>query len=288
MRRRIAGALLCCCIALAIGVAARAQTLPRITVTSFTLSADTNAPQLEQPFHLIVTVHVRERVSGFDTLDLPILAELELLGDERHVVSDSHGTTYRETIDVVVHHHGDVRIAPATLAAIDARDGRGKRYFSNELLLHVGGGTFVPNNGVFDDVAAVGRKTLLVLAGVVCTIVLVSLLRRRRKPQAPALAPMPPPPPPRARDPREDLRDAYLTLSRSRTRGTAVQVRTFVRRMVGANDVETLSDVLTRPSARDPGMRVLLQALERAAFTHDGDLSAAIDDALSALERVSA
>ena len=41
------------------------------------------------PFHLIVTLRVRERVTRIDNLELPLLAELELLGDERETQSGS-------------------------------------------------------------------------------------------------------------------------------------------------------------------------------------------------------
>ena len=104
------------------------------------LSADTSAGRKSTtPFHLIVTLHVRENVMRIDNLELPLLAELELLGDERETQSGSRGTQYRETITVVAHHAGTVAIAPATLQAIDARDGKPKQCYTNQLRLHVAG-----------------------------------------------------------------------------------------------------------------------------------------------------
>ena len=63
-----------------------------------------------------------------------------------------------------------------------------------------------------------------------------------------------------------------------------MRVRGAVWAMVGANDGETLGDVLKRPEA-EGAFRDLLIALERAAFTYDLDLPAAVNDACLALER---
>ena len=111
----------------------RAAGLARLTVQSFVLAADTANPQVDVPFHLIVTLRVRERVNEVADLNLPILAELELLGDERETASTPRGTQYRETITVVAHRAGPISIAPATLQAIDARDGKAKQWFTNGL-----------------------------------------------------------------------------------------------------------------------------------------------------------
>ena len=269
--------------------AASAQTLQRLTVTSFTLAADTNSPKLEVPFHLLVTVHVRERVSELDNLNLPILAELELLGDERRLTSDPSGTLYRETIAVVAHHTGDITIAPATLSAIDARDGRGKRYFSNALTVHVSGGVLAPLHAAQSAVGTAlvwVARILAALLGFACVAIVFALLFKRRK--APLVESMPPavvaptsvPP-----DPREQLREALRALRADPTRATIVATRSVARRMVGATDGETLYDVLHRPLSADPSLADVLRTLERAAFTYDADLDGAITAAIHALER---
>jgi hypothetical protein len=291
--RPIAGAL-----ALAVFVAlssgnAPAQTLQKLTVQSFDLSSDTANPKLEVPFNLIVRVHVRERVTSIDNLELPILAELELLGDERGVRTTASGTDYTETIAVVAHHTGKIPIAPATLQAIDARDKRPKQYSSNPLTIEVGGGSLDPFAG--------SRRFLLTAihwflraalwgGGVICVVALVALIFHHRPvktaappPQAPAPA-APPPAPPRSR--RDQLSDALTVLRAERNRGAAVRVRAAVWRMIGASDGETLADVLQRPDATDARMRALLRSLERAAFTYDADLAPAIDDACSSLETI--
>lgn len=264
------------------------QTLQHLTVRGFTLSADTATPRLEEPFHLIVVVRVRERVSSLANLDLPILAELELLGDERHVTSDRNGTTYREVIGVVSHHAGDIHVSPATIDAIDPRDNRSKRYFSNDLTVRVTGGALEPLRGAGASAAGFARtifNAIVLLLGIAAAIFIVVTLARRRPRVAlvnpPALEPVFAPV---ERNPRDVLHDGLLTLRAERTRGAALAVRSLARHLVGATDTETLADVLRRPSAYDARMRDALVTLERAAFTYDSDLPAAIDAAIHSLE----
>jgi hypothetical protein len=273
----------------AFSTVASAQSLQRLTVTQLTLAADTARPHIEIPFHLIVTAHVRERVSELDNLDLPILAELELLGDEHVLVAQSGGTTYRETITVVAHHSGAITIAPVTLDATDARNGKNFRYSSNSLTLHVlGPGAAIAAasdawQGLRALIAALLRLALT-LAGVAGIILLIAVLIRRRPLPAPVVTLAPPVPV--VRDPRAQLREALSALQHDRTRAGAMRARHIVRRMVGATDAETLADVLRRPLATDPQLRDLLRALERAGFTHDADLTAAIAAAVAQLERM--
>lgn len=270
-----------------VGSAARAQSLQRLTITQFTLASDTATPTLEVPFHLLIVVRVRERIGELDTLDLPVLTSLELLGDERHLSSDESGTLYRETITVVAHHTRSITIDPATLDAIDARDGKAKRYFSNRLTLTVRGGALAPLRRGGETILAgvvFVLRVAVVLAGILCAVAIVVLLFRRRAVHTPA-APQPivhhfePP-----RDPRDDLRDALLVLRAEPTRANALLARTHVRATVGATDDETLADVLARAACDDPAMAPVLRNLERAAFTHDADLQAAIATAVDSLE----
>jgi hypothetical protein len=271
---------------------ARAQALQRLTVQSFTFSADTTRPQVEVPFHLIVSLRVRERVAAINDINLPILAEVELLGDERQLASGPAGTQYREIITVVAHHGGTIALAPATLQAIDARDGKAKQWFTNPLTLQVQGALVPPLHNEQRAIAAIGAwlfHAFLWLIGIVCAIVLVVLIFRRRRP---AVAPPPPAPAPAPvpavvvtpRSKRAQVEDALTVLRAHPTRATAVSVRSAIWRMVGAWDGETLGDVLLRPEASDPRTRDILRALERAAFTYDDDLGNAIADACTALE----
>lgn len=264
-----------------------AEELQRLTVTQLVLSADTLQPKLEVPFRLIVTAHVRERIAALQNVDLPILAELELLGDEHSLSAGASGSTYKEVISVVAHHTGSITIAPVTLDAVNAQTGRPTRFSSNSLTIVVGGGSLEPTV----DVAAVAWRVVRVVVYGTCVIALVLVvflvLRRRRAPKLEVMT-LPPampvaPPPHRVRD---IFADALITLRADRTRATALRVRHVARAMVGASDTETLADVLHRPRAGERGMRDLLTTLERAAFTYDSDLQAAIAHAIAALERL--
>jgi hypothetical protein len=233
------------------------------------------------PFRLILTLHVRERVAAIENLNLPILAQLELLGDERETASGPHGTQYRETIAVVAHAAGAIAIAPATLQAIDARDGKPKEWYTNALTLHVAGaGSHVLRTG-----AHLLLRVVLWGLGIGCIAAVAVLLFRRRPPPAVAAAPLRVAPLVVVRSRREQAKDALAVLRAERTRSAAVAVRAAMWRMVGASDGETLGDVLRRPESSDGTMRDLLVALERSAFTYDGDLRVAIEDACAALER---
>ncbi len=269
---------------------ARAQVLQRLTVRQLTLAADTTTPHTERRFHLIVTARVSERVSRLENIDLPLLASLELLGDQVTTTRNAQGTTYREVITVVAHHAGTTMIAPVTLDAVDARDGKAKRYFSNSLTLNVQGPGVLATAG--PELGALARGIFDVLAwlvgGVALLAVVIALLRRPRRPAPPAPEPLPPAPlPPRARTRADALRDAALTLRADPTRASALHVRNAVRRMVGASDAETLEDVL-RAIPDDEPMHGLLRALERAAFTHEADLASAVRAAIDRLEAMSA
>lgn len=263
----------------------RAQSLQRLTVTQLVLSADTVQPKLEVPFHLIITAHVRENVTSLDNVDLPILAEVEVLGDEHSLARSANGTTYREVIAVVAHHTGSITIAPVTLDAIDTRTGKPSRFSSNSLTIAVAGGALEPTVDIAAVFWHVVRITFYVVCGGALLLVVVLLLRRRPRPRPqmitlPQATPVARP----ARDPREVFRDALVTLRAEPTRATAMRVRHVARALVGASDTETLSDVLRRPLAADTRMRDVLRALERAAFTYESDLQAAIGRAIVALE----
>jgi hypothetical protein len=292
--RRFAAALVAL-LALAVGLRApsvHAQALQRLSVQSFALSADTDKPQVDVPFHLIVTLRVRERVTAIANLELPILAELELLGDERRLESGSAGSVYRETIAVVAHHGGTISIGPAVLQAVDARDRRAKQYTTNGLTLNVNGANPIPaapGENALAGALQLALRVVLWIGGVTCAIVIVVLVFRRRPAvqPSPTASPQPAPPLPvvKPRSQRDELRDALTVLRAEKTRRTAVRVRAVVWRMAGASEGETLADVLDRPEATDPAMRELLRSLERAAFTYDADLANAIDAACATLER---
>jgi hypothetical protein len=278
-------------VAIAVATAARshAQTLPRLTVQSLEISTDNPRPALEVPFHLIVRTHVRERVSSIDTIVLPILAELELLGDQTTLQQGPNGTEYRETISVVAHHSGRIDIAPVTLQVVDPRDGKPKQYYSNALTIQVGSGPLNPIAPAKNVVALLSywfSRFALALGGIACVVAVVALIFARRP--APPPQPAPPiaaPAPAMPRSRRDRLSDALIVLRAEHNRNAAIAVRGAIWQMMGASEGETLADVMKRPGAEEPQMNALLHALERAAFTYDEDLPAAIDHACDSLER---
>ncbi|HZV77146.1 MAG TPA: hypothetical protein VFF63_05280 [Candidatus Babeliales bacterium] len=290
VRRSAARVILAALLCGAAAASARAQTLQRLTVESFALSTDQGTPKAGAVFHLTVALNVRERVSSIENLDLPMLAQLDLLGDERQTVSGPRGTQYRETIAVSAPNGGPIAVAPATLQAIDARDGKAKQWYTNGLTLHVvATASSVLQTGAQPFFAALwfALRALLWLIAAISVVLLAVVLFRRRRAPAPLLVaaahPMPVTPPERSR--RQHAEDALTVLAAERTRAAAVVVRGAIWRMVGAAEGETLGDVLGRPQSKDLTMRGLLIALERSAFTYDDDLSGAIEDACAALRR---
>jgi hypothetical protein len=280
-QRTLAALTLLGALFLSASVLGDAQVLQRLTVLSFDLSADTAAPRVDVPFRLMVTLRVRERVGQIGNLDLPVLSQLELLGDERETATTPQGTQYRETVSVVAHSGGTVAILPATLQAIDARDGKPKQWFSNGLTLHVAGPPARTPTSVARNVGAI-----LWLAGIACSAAIIVLLLARRRRVSPAKPSASSPPPSLVvRTPRQRAQDALAVLRAERTRSAAIAVRAAIWRMVGASDGETLADVLRRTDSHDRVTCELLVALERSAFTYEQDLRAAIDDACDALER---
>ena len=291
-KRAAAGIAAALCIGALAVHSAVGQSLERFTVESFDLNADTASPRIDVPFRLTVTLRVRERVGEIQDLNLPILAQLELLGDERRTAAGPRGTLYRETISVVAHNPGPIPIGPATLQAIDARDGKAKQWYTNGLTLRVGGASTHAMESVGQVVLGAASAmlrflfaSLLFALGIGCVAVILVLLVVRGRPRTPTPAPPPPVTALVERTHGQQAQDALAVLRTQRSRAAAVAVRTAIWRMIGASDGETLADVLRRPEASEAAMRQLLIALERSAFTSEVDLHAAIDDACSALER---
>ncbi|MHB8433806.1 MAG: hypothetical protein ACYC8W_10795 [Candidatus Tyrphobacter sp.] len=280
-RRRISGAAIgrtasaAVLAAVAALAPAAAQSLQRVTVTSFTLTSDVQAPRVGVPFHIIVTLRLRERVKDVRDLQLPLLAELELLGDARSVTAAQNGTLYREIVTVAGHQAGAVTIPPATYDAVDARDGRAKEYATNALALRVMG----PVVRRRDWVVLAWVLVSLGVAAIVLGTALAALAHRSKAvaPQPAAQAELPQLP--------ASLGEALTLLERDPGRMGAFRAREVVRRMVDARDGETLTDVMDRARHRRPELLEILPALERATFTHDGDLPAAVARARDALAR---
>lgn len=261
---------------------ARAQHYQRLHVRSFTLSSDTPRPQLEAPFHVTVTARVAENVAHLENVYLPTFFGAEELGDVEQIANGPSGTTYRETLTLVAHARGMLSITPAYLDAIDARDGKAKRFISNSLQIPVGGGPVSAVWSVLRTIVLVAIEIAILAAAV---FVVAAIFWRRRRPAAnlPVVpqAVVEAEPEDRAID---EVADAFDRLRERRDRPSVILLRTALWRSAGASAGETLSDVLARPAAAHEKSRRLLTIVERAAFIEQTRLDAAIDDVLAERE----
>jgi hypothetical protein len=254
-------------------LAAQAQQYQRLHVRSFTLSSDTAHPQLEQPFHVVMTIRVSEKVKDLANVFLPSFDGAEELGDERQVAQDRSGTTYRETLTLVAHTRGTLDISEAYMDAIDARDGRPKRFLSNPLVLTIGPGPIDSIRGTLRTMIFVVME--IVFAGAAIFIVIVIFSHRRARPAivgAPRQEAVP--------QPVDEVAEAWNRLQNRRDRPAVLNLRGVLWRGIGADVGETLGDVLRRPQAAQPGFRRLLLAVERAAFVEHDRLDEAIEEVL--------
>lgn len=275
-RLGLALALLC----LLLSGAAHAQQYQRLHVRSITLASDTPAPQLEQPFHVIVTIQVAENVAALSNVFLPTFFGAEELGDVRQISHGQLGTAYRETLTLVAHTRGTLWVSPAYLDAIDARDGKPKRFTSNSLRLLVGGGPATDVWEILRKIALVAID-LLLLASVVFVVIAIFWRRRRARLAEIPAQPDPPVQEPIVRAPAKDpVEEAMEHLRARRDRGAVLALRTLLWQRIGAADGETLSDVLRRPAANDRQLQRLLTTVERAAFIDESRLEAAIEEVL--------
>jgi hypothetical protein len=261
---------------------AQAQQLARLHVLSFTLTTDTPHPKIEVPFNVTLTIRLRENVTGtLDNVILPAFSGAEELGDERVLSSGPSGTIYRETLRLVAHASGPLVVGSAYLDAIDARDGKPKRFISNDLHLQVEGAPLLDFWGPVRAIFGALVELVLIAAAI---FVVVTLFRRRRVPVA-VRAPEPVPQPVAVpASPEELLRLRLEDLRSRRDRASVLQVRAALWNTIGAHDGETLADVLRRPKAQDSRTQSLLLHVERAAFIEDARLSGAIDAVLGERE----
>ncbi|HET6894421.1 MAG TPA: hypothetical protein VFH72_03465 [Candidatus Baltobacteraceae bacterium] len=255
------------------------QQYQRLHVRSFTLSSDTSAPQLEQPFHVTLTIRVAENVSQLRNVFLPTFFGAEELGDVQQIVHGTGGTTYRETLTLVAHARGMLTVTSAYLDAIDARDGKAKRFISNSLRLPVGGGPISSVWGILRVLVLLAIYIVLIAAAL---FVLWAIFRRRRAvpaaPPAPMFAPEPPQTSPQP--PRDEIGDALRALRERRDRASVIRLRAALWHAAGASSGETLSDVLARPVAHGENLRRLLMTVERATFIEQARLDDAIEEVL--------
>ncbi len=273
-----------CCAVLLVGAASRSdgQKLQRLHVRSFTLSSDTSQPALERPFHLIISTRFKERVASPEELIiLPTLGGLQIVGDERHAMLADGATSYTETMTVVAHASGTVRVGAAYFNAIDARNGKPSRFSSNDLTFAVtaaGDG----HKALSNLSVRLAQLALLTLALFAAALVWRAAGKRRAVPAALPLAPATPEAPVAA--PPRALERAVVHLQETRSRDAVLSVREILREMVSAKNGATLDDVLRVLDGRTQ-LYTVLRATERAAFIGEGHLPAAIDEMIAALDR---
>ncbi|HKU68016.1 MAG TPA: hypothetical protein VJP85_09585 [Candidatus Baltobacteraceae bacterium] len=259
---------------------AQAQQYQRLHVRSFTLSSDTANPQPEQPFHVTLNIGVSDNLVQLRNVFLPTFFGAEELGDVRQLTHGKTGTTYRETLTLVAHERGVLSVSSAYLDAIDARDGKPKRFISNSLRLPVGGG---PVNDAWDVLRKIALVAIDLLLLAALVFVVAALFWRRRRGEVVLRAAQvdeAEPEPIAAAPAKDEVSEAFDVLRERRDRACVLALRGALWRSTGASDGETLSDVLRRPGANDAKLRRLLMKVERAAFVEQTRLDDAIEEVL--------
>ncbi len=246
-----------------------AEQLQRLHVSALALTTDISRPAAGERFHLIIALRVREPSLHAQTVQLPSFGGLEELGDERSTVSGPRGTDYRETLTLVAPTGGRFHVSPASFDAIDAADGKPKRFVSNALTIVVGS----PG----DKAATMsGARALLVLAVALALPALAWFVFARRAPRTESEKPVELAEVAPARSADYDLRTAVLALRERRDRASALLLRSALWRFAGAAPGETLADILQRPAASNPRTRAVLVSAERAAFVQNEQVAEAI------------
>lgn len=239
-----------------------------------TLASDTSRPAVGVPFDLIVTIRVRENVAALDNVVLPSFSGPEELGDERVVSHGSGGTLYRETLRLVAHSRGELPVGPAYLDAIDARDGKPKRFLSNSLMLRVEGGALLnPWSGLQNVAKAFGE-----LIFITAVVVSMAMLFRRRRPAAPVtIAPAVQAAPATPHVSIETRLQAALEMLAARpTRESLRNVRALLWEYAGVPAGSTLADALSATDDAPAHVRAMLAAVERATFVEDWQFADAV------------
>jgi hypothetical protein len=246
------------------------------------LTSDTQQPRLNVPFTVTVSIQVKENVASLPNVYLPSFFGPEELGDERTYVHGRDGTLYRETLTLEAHASGPLHISPAKMDAIDARDGKPKRFSSNDLNLYVGGAALPNPLSAIVWFAAVVFYGGLALAAAFVVIAIFARRRAARPAVTEIVAAADPPAPP---VPVDEYDVAVRALRERRDRAHVLEVRAALWRSAGANEGETLQDVLKRLAAGTEERRRLATLIEHAAFIEDSRLAGAIEDFLNASER---
>ncbi len=247
--------------------------LRALHVRDLSMRADRAQVRVGEPFHLAIHVHVGEDVSALDELVIPDVGSMQLLGDERQTTHAAGGTDVVETLTLEPTLAGRFTFAPAYLDAVDARDGRPKRFSANRPVTVVVG-TAPPLAGLGAGVGQVLRllaaAALIVLGLGAAVVALIALARLRRRRRAAVVRAAPPPvvaPPavaPLPRSPRDAVAEALRAYRRAPAAAALAELRAALFAAAGAAPGATLRDALA--ATGDHGLRGALLAAERTAF----------------------
>jgi hypothetical protein len=284
---RLLSAVLALTIAAAPGFAV-AQSLARLGVRSFEMTADRYDVRVGETVHLRITALLSGRIDRLNNVTLPDLSGFDLLGDERSCYPDTDGgTRCVEVMAISPQQSGDLTIAPATLDAIDARTGKPSRFATGNITIRVEAD---PEGWLSSWLAAFGSVfwPLLRLAGIVVLagIALAAIAWAFGRPRVPA--PLAATPLVEAAQPpaTDDFGLLIARLAAEPTRANVVAVREALWRRIGAHPDETFGDLLARKAhGEDRELLATMRAIERAAFCEQERLVEAIQDALRALHR---
>lgn len=247
------------------------------------MRADRSRVRVGETFHLAIHVRVAENVSALDELVTPNVGTLQILGDERSTTHGAGGSDVVETLTLSPVERGRVTFAPAYLDAIDARDGKAKRFSSQGTVTVVVDPPGLEPAPVrrFAVPLALLAIAAFALGGTAWAVIFVQRTRRRRAPAPPpVVAPPPPREPPTARQRVAAALGAY----RVAPNGVAIAaLRAELFAAAGASPGATLRDALERSD--DGALRAALDAAERVAFGPAAGRGAASRELVDATER---
>lgn len=278
-------------------VAAVAQALPDLTVTALSITSERTAAEEGQAFHLTIHLHTKQHDADLSSLVLPDVANLTILGDEKHTTpTPGDGTDYLEVLTVAGIAPGEATVSPAYIDARDPSHGdQPFRFSSNALQLQIRAqaqGELFPWRRWLAKIArAIGAAALGVVALALVGFVVVRARAASRRRQVyvtlPRARPVSQPAACGPIDRAAAVRTAAQRLRRERTRDAAAAVRGALFAFAGARREETLASLLARIPEGQGALRGALRKAERATFVDEGDLQGAIDELLDALPTVS-
>jgi hypothetical protein len=273
---------------------ARAQQLQQLTIPLLTMRVDRTRAAVGEPFRLTIHAHMRESLTHFDNLMLPSLPDFETVSHETHFEPADGGTDFTEVLTLVAKRAGDFAIPPVSIDAVNGQTLRPSRFTAtDQIVVHVG-----PADGSRASPAQISARyaSIAVISLLIAFLAfriggalfnwMVDLLRTMRaRPLASPPARERPALPSGSETPLQRLRLAVTALRHDPSKASAEEARSALRRVLGASEEETMSDIIRRLSLSDRDLvGQALRAAERAAFIDANFRRSAIDEALPILE----